>query len=102
MKFYTLSDNIDTLMGMRLAGIEGENIHTADEVLEALKRVMADPEIGVVLMTENLINSCPHAVYRYKLTQKRPLIVEIPDRHGSGDVSQLIGRYVSEAIGIKL
>ena len=30
MKFYTLSDNVDTLMGMRLAGIEGEVIHTAD------------------------------------------------------------------------
>ena len=26
MKFYTLSDNVDTLMGMRLAGIEGEVI----------------------------------------------------------------------------
>ena len=41
-------------------------------------------------------------VYRYKLTQKRPLIVEIPDRHGEGDVSQTIEKYVSEAIGVKL
>ena len=24
MKFYALSDNVDTAMGMRLAGIEGE------------------------------------------------------------------------------
>lgn len=102
MKFYTLSDNTDTALGMRLAGIDGEVLHTAEEVLEALKRVMADPTVGVVLMTEKLISLCPQTVYRYKLTRKRPLIVEVPDRHGSGDVSGMIERYVSEAIGIKL
>ena len=102
MKFYTLSDNVDTTMGMRLAGIEGRTIHTADEVISALKTVMADPEICVVLMTENLINTCPTVIYRYKLTCKRPLIVEVPDRHGKGDVSQMIERYVGEAIGVQL
>ena len=79
-----------------------EVIHTADEVLASLRRVMADPSIGIVLMTEKLINTCPNIIYRYKLTQKRPLIVEVPDRHGEGDVSQTIEKYVSEAIGIKL
>lgn len=102
MKFYTLSDNTDTAMGMRLAGIEGEVIHTEQEVLEALRRVMADESIGVVLMTEKLLSLCPAQIYRYKLTQKRPLIVEIPDRHGSGDVSQMIEQYIGEAIGMKL
>ena len=29
MKFYLISDNMDTLTGMRLAGIEGEVAHTA-------------------------------------------------------------------------
>ena len=33
MKFFLLSDNIDTQMGMRLAGIEGIVIHERDEVL---------------------------------------------------------------------
>ena len=102
MKFYTLSDNVDTLTGMRLAGIEGEVLHTSEEVLEALGRVMADPSVGIVLMTEKLINTCPETIYRYKLNQKRPLIVEIPDRHGSGDVSATIAQYVNEAIGVKL
>lgn len=70
MKFYTLSDNVDTLMGMRLAGIEGEVIHTADEVLASLRRVMADPSIGIVLMTEKLINTCPNIIYRYQADPK--------------------------------
>lgn len=102
MKLYTLSDNIDTAMGMRMAGIEGEVLHTAEEVTAALTRVMADPQIGIVLMTEKLIQTCPNIIYRYKLGQKSPLIVEIPDRHGAGDVSQMIEKYVGEAIGVKL
>lgn len=102
MKFYTLSDNLDTMIGMRLAGIEGEVLSTSEEVEQALKRIMADPQIGIVLMTEKLIHTCPTVIYRYKLNQKRPLIVEIPDRHGAGDVSQMIEQYVGEAIGVKL
>ena len=58
MKFYLLSDNIDTKMGMRLAGIEGVVLHEAEEVQKELLRVMDDPEIGVVLMTNRLINLC--------------------------------------------
>ena len=36
MKFYLLSDNIDTQMGMRLAGIEGKVVHGEKEVAQAL------------------------------------------------------------------
>ena len=47
MKFYALSDNVDTAMGMRLAGIEGEVLHTAEEVSEAIKRLAADRRSGL-------------------------------------------------------
>lgn len=33
MKLYLISDNIDTQMGMRLAGVEGVVVHERDEVL---------------------------------------------------------------------
>ena len=36
MKFYLISDNMDTLTGMRLAGIEGEVAHTAPQLRQAL------------------------------------------------------------------
>ena len=55
---YLISDNIDTLTGMRLAGV--------------------------------------------KLHHKTPLIIEIPDRHGTGRRPDFITSYVNEAIGLKL
>lgn len=102
MKFYLLSDNIDTRMGMRLAGIDGVVLHKAEDVERELLRVMDDPEIGVVLMTHRLIDLCPELVYDLKLNRKRPLIVEVTDRHGAGELSEAIARYVKEAVGISI
>ena len=102
MKFYLLSDNIDTQMGMRLAGIEGVVVHERHEVLEELERVMHMEDIAIVLMTTKLIETCPEVISELKLKQKTPLIVEIPDRHGSSKIGETIDSYLSEAIGVKL
>ena len=37
-----------------------------------------------------------------KLKQQKPLITEIPDRHGNSKIGETIDGYVSEAIGVKL
>lgn len=102
MKFFLISDNTDTQMGMRLAGIEGVVVNRPDEVKQALEKAKADKDVGVVLMTEKLIELCKDIVYDMKLNSTKPLIVEIPDRHGTSDISKSIDRYVSEAIGLKL
>ena len=72
------------------------------EVLEELERVMHMEDIAIVLMTTKLIETCPEVISELKLKQKKPLIVEIPDRHGSAKIGETIDRYVSEAIGVKL
>lgn len=102
MKFYLISDNVDTMMGMHLAGISGVVVHEEKEVKEALERAMEMEEVAVILMTERLVQLCPELVYDLKLNRKQPLIVEIPDRHGSGRSKDSITRYVREAIGVKI
>lgn len=102
MKFYLISDNRDTYIGMRMSGVEGCVVHEAEEVESALKRAVADPEIGVVLITGKLMNLCRSVVYDYKLNLSKPLIVEVADRHGDGTVSDSITRYIREAVGIKI
>ncbi|MGN0680303.1 MAG: V-type ATP synthase subunit F [Oscillospiraceae bacterium] len=102
MKFYLISDNVDTQMGMRLAGIEGVVAHTEKEVNDALDFALSDKEIAVVLMTEKLVSLCHDRVYDLKLNCRQPIIVEIPDRHGNSNVINAIGSYVEDAIGVKL
>lgn len=102
MKFYLISDNVDTQIGMHLAGIDGVVVHEENEVRDALSRAMDMPDVAVILMTERLVQLCPELVYDLKLNRKQPLIVEIPDRHGSGRAKDSITRYVREAIGVKI
>ena len=102
MKFYLISDNIDTQMGMRLAGIDGVVVHEPDEVKRELEKVLVDKEIAVILMTEKLVRLCSELVYDIKLNRKSPLIVEIPDRHATSQITDAINRYVSDAIGLKM
>ena len=100
MRFYVISDNVDTQVGMRLAGIEGIVVHEADEVHKALSDAMEQDDIAVILMTEHLVRL--GRVDDLKLNRSRPLIVEIPDRHGNGRAKDSITRYVREAIGIRI
>ena len=51
MKFFLISDNNDTLMGMRLAGIQGVIAHTRDEVLTELYKVIEDESVAIILIT---------------------------------------------------
>lgn len=102
MRFYLISDNVDTLVGMRLTGIEGVVVHEKDEVEQALRGAMENADIGIVLVTEKLVALVPDLVYDLKLNRRTPLIVEIPDRHGSGRTKDSITRYVRDAIGVKI
>ena len=83
MKFFLISDNVDTKMGMRFAGIEGVVVHQEDEVRSELEKAVNRDDIAVILITETLVSLCPDLIYDLKLNRKQPLIVEIPDRHGN-------------------
>lgn len=102
MEMFLISDNIDTQMGMRLAGIDGVVCHQRQEILEELEKAMHNENYAVILMTTKVIETCPDVISDIKLKQAKPLIVEIPDRHGSAKIGETIDRYVSEAIGVKL
>ena len=102
MKMYLISDNLDTLTGMRLAGVEGVIVHERPALREALEKAVADPEIGVILLTERFGREFPDIIDDVRLRCRTPLLIEIPDRHGTGRRADFITSYVNEAIGLKL
>ncbi len=102
MKLFLISDNIDTYTGMRLAGVEGVVIHSREHLKEQLEKAFSDKEIGIVLITEKFGREFPDIINDVKLNRRSPLIVEIPDRHGTGRKPDFITSYVKEAIGLKL
>lgn len=102
MKMFLISDNIDTYTGMRLAGVEGVVVHERQELKNELDKVLSDKTIGIILITEKLSDEFPEIIDDIKLQRKLPLLVAIPDRHGTGRRPDFITSYVNQAIGIKI
>ncbi|WP_089982693.1 V-type ATP synthase subunit F [Clostridium sp. C105KSO13] len=102
MKMYLISDNVDTYTGMRLAGVDGIVVHERRELYDALQKVLQDKTIGIVLLTEMFGQEFPDIIDEFRLERKMPLLIEIPDRHGTGRKKDFITSYITEAIGLKL
>ncbi len=102
MRYFVISDNSDTLTGLRLSGMEGTLCKTREETLAAIDQAEKDEKIGILLINEKLAALCPERVDELKKTAVRPLLVEIPDRHHTGRAPDSITRFIREAIGIKV
>jgi len=102
MKAYLISDNMDTLVGMRLAGINGVIVHEREEILIELNNLTSKKDFGIILITEKLASLVSEEIKKIKLNIGIPLIVEIPDRHGTTRGKESITKYVKESIGLKI
>lgn len=102
MKMFLISDNVDTQIGMRLAGVDGVVVHDAEAMHEACKNAAADRDCGILIFTERAAALDRDYVSNLKVTLHTPLIIEIPDRHGSLDIAGSINTLVQESIGLKL
>lgn len=102
MKMFLVSDNIDTLVGMRLAGVDGIVVHDKEALESAVEELIKDSDLGILMFTEMAASFSKEYVSELKLKLHTPLIVEIPDRHGSRDIANSINNLVHESIGLKL
>ncbi|MBS6161993.1 MAG: V-type ATP synthase subunit F [Blautia sp.] len=102
MKMFLISDNIDTYTGMRLAGVEGVVVHEREELRRSLEEAVENKEYGIILLTEKFGKEFPDIIDDIRLNHRLPLLIEIPDRHGTGRAPDFITSYVNEAIGLKL
>lgn len=101
MRSYLICDDKDTLIGMRLGGIEGVIVGTKEEILDELKKILSDESIGIVIITENILSMAEEEIMKVKLEKEYPLITAIPGR----DVQKkedYISKYIRESIGIKI
>ncbi|MBQ6361107.1 MAG: V-type ATP synthase subunit F [Lachnospiraceae bacterium] len=102
MQIFLIADNQDTVTGMRLAGVPGVIANDREDLENALNDALANPDIGIILLMESFGREFPDIIDDVKLNRRVPLIIEIPDRNGTGRRPDFITAYVGEAIGLKL
>lgn len=102
MRAFLVSDNHDSLVGMRIAGIPGVLIHGRDETLKAVREVLELDDLGILVLTEKAAAEVPEVVRELRQSDELPIVVEIPDRHGTKRPQDFLTRYLQEAIGVKV
>ncbi|MBQ8509780.1 MAG: V-type ATP synthase subunit F [Clostridia bacterium] len=101
MKMYVISDNNDTFTGLKLAGVDGVVVHTEEEVIAAVERVLTDPSVGIILITEKLRTLADSYISGKMSKLREPLFLAIPDRHGASSQSGM-SEFIRTSIGLKL
>lgn len=101
MRSYLISDDQDTLIGMRLAGIKGVIADSKEEVLKEIDDVIENDEIKILIVTEPILIMAEEEIMELKIKKDDLLVVEIPNRFGTirGDY---ITKYIRESIGLRI
>ena len=101
MKSILISDNKDTIIGLRLASIDGVLAQTREEIILRFNEAVEDEQIGIIIVTENIFDEITDQVLELKRSGSKQLVVTIPDRTGLKD-KNFIMRHIKESIGIKI
>lgn len=101
MKFYCIADE-ETARGFRLAGVLGRTVTSPREAAEALAQAAAQPEVGIVILTQQLAGGIREEVDAFRFQRDRPLIVEIPGPEGSLAGRKSLRQLVNSAVGIRI
>ncbi|MBF7096557.1 V-type ATP synthase subunit F [Alkalibacter mobilis] len=99
MKSYLISDNRDTYVGLRMAGIEGEYLQNIENA-EMVFKTAVSSGYGIIFLTEKIYVKIKEKVIEYKEKNSIPLITVIPDRHGFDESKEKITNYIKESIGL--
>lgn len=102
MKAFLISDNHDTLVLMRLGGISGVIVHGYGETRAAVEEALKQKDLGVLVITEKAAEVIPEEISGLRKREHLPLLVVVPDRHGSRRGADFLSRYVREAIGVNV
>jgi len=86
----------DAVFGLGLIGFQGHAVTSVDEARRAIRNAMADPDTGLILLTENLSEARPEA-----MDETGVLVVEIPGP-GPAKPSVALETRIERALGVRL
>lgn len=88
--------------GFSLAGISGQIVSTEDGLKLALDTALKDPEVGIVLITSEVVNLARERITNLMARTESPLIVEIMGPEGPSSDRPSINEMLRRTIGVRL
>jgi len=96
-----VTDNDETVIGLRLAGVEGKLVKNDESVLMIIDELIMNENIGIIMITQNIFTKNQEELLLRKLKEKETLIIEIPGFNEKPKKS-LISEHIQSSIGLKL
>ena len=92
----------EAILGFSLVGVHGQAATSAAEANQALDDALSAPDVGIVLVTEDVAGLIEVRMDQLKLRSTVPLVVEIPAPEGVRPDQPSLSEVVRRAIGIKV
>ena len=100
MKIWVIG-NVDAVLGFALVGVHGEVVDSVDGMNRALDAVLTNPELGLVLVTEDCSMMATERMTRLKSRIEPPLFLEIPSPDSSDSMGISFMGLAEQSIGIR-
>ncbi|MEM4257728.1 MAG: V-type ATP synthase subunit F [Candidatus Thermoplasmatota archaeon] len=101
MKLAALCDR-DTAVGLRLGGIH-EIFIVDGNPQNVFDQIRARNDLGVLFITESIVEQLGKPLKEFRLRHQLPLIVEIPDKKGHiEDHIDYVSYLIKKAVGIDI
>ncbi|MCD6286009.1 MAG: V-type ATP synthase subunit F [Anaerolineae bacterium] len=88
--------------GFSLAGIHGQVTTTAVDLMAALDHACQSTDIGVVMITSDVVDLARERVNALMARSELPLIIEIPGPDGPSPDQPSINEMLRRTIGVRL
>jgi V/A-type H+/Na+-transporting ATPase subunit F len=99
VNFFCIADE-DTVRGFRLAGVAGRAVTTAEEAAAALTHATAQPDLGILVLTQKVAAGIRDRIDAFRLERDQPLLVEIPGPEGPLPERKSLRELVHSAVGV--
>jgi V/A-type H+-transporting ATPase subunit F len=94
--------NQEAVLGFSLAGVQGQMVSSVEETNLALDKALSSPDVGIVLVTQDVSSMIQPRMDQLQLRSTIPLVVEIPGPEGVSPDQPSLSDVVLRAIGVKI
>ncbi len=101
MKIFVIG-HPEAVLGFSLVGLPGHVATSAAEANLALEAALANPQIGIVVVTNEVAGLIAPRMNQLKLRSAVPLVIEIPGPAGVSADQPSLDELVFRAIGVKV
>ena len=99
---YVIGD-ADMVTGFRLVGVEGIEVTSAEEAVQAFNAALARNDLAIIVISEEFSSNSHlrEAIEKVRRERRNPLVVEIPGSKGKPSETKM-SDLVSKTLGVRL